>query len=344
MKLLSSDELIVELQDYIHTGIESNKLKEHKGAMVLAEIEKAKSNNVFRKYNSLYNKAKLLEKDNINSALEIYLNILHNYEPEGTAYFVRPCILLEKLKRYDEAIEICLRAINEIELSKFNASKDEFEKRIERLVIKKGKLNTLSTKKSSLSLSKHNNSIAPLKREEVSQNVRFPDWYIMISFGKSSSSNYIKAVTLAKHASIYQEQEDDGNITHSAIYGKSKKEYLSFIQLYETVSNWKSTFVICNGEIIDRKIVGQLNYCYGDKCRSGKVDFCYGASMFTDNPFGCHRLQISRFNNPWWSFYREIKGEYILDKGDLYERADSVAEAYNYCPDFDLNTIKHVIN
>jgi hypothetical protein len=66
--------------------------------------------------------------------------------------------------------------------------------------------------------------------------------------------------------------------------------------------------------------------------------------MFTDNPFGCHRLQISRYNNPWWSFYRQVKGEYILDKNELYKRADSVAETYMYCPDFELDSIKQVIN
>lgn len=186
--------------------------------------------------------------------------------------------------------------------------------------------------------------IEPVEEKRLAVNLNFPEWYIMVSFGKSSSSNYVKALALAKHATIYQEQEDNGNITHSAVYGKSKKEYLDFIQLYETVSSWKSTFVICNGEIIDRKIVGQLNYCYGDKCRSGKVDFCYGASMFTDNPFGCHRLQVSRFNNPWWSFYRNIKNEYILDKGAIIERVNSVAETYHYCPDFDLPNIMQVIN
>lgn len=193
-----------------------------------------------------------------------------------------------------------------------------------------------------LPLEKEEN-IELVKKAKITRNLDFPNWYIMISFGKSTSSNYLKALTLAKNALIYQEQEDGGNITHSAVYGKSKNEYLAFIQLYETVSNWKSTFVIINGDIVDRKIVGQINYCYGDKCRSGKVDFCYGASMFTDNPFGCHRLQISRYNNPWWSFYRKVDIDYILDKVELVKRVDSVADTYNYCPDFNLDKIKQVI-
>lgn len=54
----------------------------------------------------------------------------------------------------------------------------------------------------------------------------------MVSFGKSTSSNYIKALALAKNALIYQEQEDNGNITHSAIYGKSKNEYISLLSWF----------------------------------------------------------------------------------------------------------------
>ncbi|NMA48320.1 MAG: hypothetical protein GX947_00885 [Tissierellia bacterium] len=181
-------------------------------------------------------------------------------------------------------------------------------------------------------------------RSALIANIDFPDWYIKISFGKSSSSNYQRALFLARQAPIYLEDQYEGEIVHSAVYGKSSLEYLAFIQIYELIHNWKSTFVICNGHVLDRKIIGQLNYCYGDKCRTGQIDFCFGASMFTDNPFGCHRLQISRYNNPWWSFYRKTQSGYILDKGEIFKRTDIVAEVYKYCPDFDLAAIKQVIN
>lgn len=182
------------------------------------------------------------------------------------------------------------------------------------------------------------------KRDENASVPGFPSWYISLSFGKSNSNNYGKAVELAKSAPTYLETNPDGNIIHQAIYSNNSKEYLQFIKLYELVKNWKSSFVIINGEHIDRKIVGQLNYCYGDKCRSGNPSFCYGASYMTENPFGCHRLQISACNHPWWEFYRKVKGKWILDKNAMMERINSYASIYNICPDFDYDNIMRVFN
>lgn len=169
--------------------------------------------------------------------------------------------------------------------------------------------------------------------------IQFPDWYVSISFGKSTSDNYMKAVTLAKAAPQYHEQIDDGKILHQAVYSSKPKEYLAFIMLYELVGNWKSSFVIINGELIDRKIVGQLNYCYGDKCRTGNPKFCYGASYMTENPFGCHRLQISACNSPWWSFYHQSGRKWVLDKHGMIVRINSYANVYKLCPSFNYERV-----
>lgn len=190
-----------------------------------------------------------------------------------------------------------------------------------------------------------NNATAQEKHiENKDEHINFPDWYISVSFGKSSSSNYMKAVMLAQQAPQYHTQTDNGVILHQAIYSSKPNEYLSFISLYELVANWKSSFVIINGKIIDRKIVGQLNYCYGDKCRSGNPNFCYGASYMTENPFGCHRLQVSAANNPWWSFYRLIGNTYILNQEELKKRIDSYASIYCICPCFNYQQIMKAYN
>lgn len=184
-----------------------------------------------------------------------------------------------------------------------------------------------------------NNSGIATKEKELQNSITFPDWYISISFGKSSSDNYLKAVSMAKSAPQYLEQTINGKILHQAVYSPKPNEYLSFIMLYELVKTWKSTFVMINGQLIDRKIIGQLNYCYGDKCRSGNPKFCYGASYMTDNPFGCHRLQISACNNPWWSYYQHIDGKWILDKETMLQRINSYATIYSICPVFDYDSI-----
>ena len=94
----------------------------------------------------------------------------------------------------------------------------------------------------------------------------FPDWHISISFGKSTSENYAKAVVLAKNAPQYHEQIDNGVILHQAIYSCKPTDFIAYLMLYELVGSWKSTFVIVNGNLTDRKIIGKLNRCYGDKC------------------------------------------------------------------------------
>lgn len=177
-----------------------------------------------------------------------------------------------------------------------------------------------------------------VSRQE-SENMIFPEWYISVSFGKSTSNNYQKAVYLAKSAPQYHEQMDDGKILHQAIYSAKPQEFLAFVMLYELVGSWKSSFVFINGKLIDRKIVGKLNYCYGDRCRSGKVDFCYGASYMTENPFGCHRLQISACNNPWWEYYRKKGSKWILNKEAIKQKIDAAASIYCICPCFNYDNI-----
>ena len=189
------------------------------------------------------------------------------------------------------------------------------------------------------------NNLKPVDVVKMGKYNCSPNWQISISFGKSTSSNYPKAVLLAKSAPQYHEQMDDGKILHQATYSSKPSEYLAFIQLYELVEKWKSSFTFINGVMMDRKIVGQLNYCYGDMCRSGNPAFCFGASFMTDNPFGCHRLQISAYNNPWWTFYKKTGyNQWTLDKLALKNRIDSHANIYNICPVFDYNYAIAVIN
>ena len=175
-------------------------------------------------------------------------------------------------------------------------------------------------------------------------DIAFPDWYISVSFGKSTSENYAKAVLLAKNAPQYHEQIDNGIILHQAIYSHRPNEFKAYLMLYELVGSWKSSFVMINGTLIDRKVIGKLNYCYGDKCRIGKNQYCYGASFMTENPFGCHRLQISAANNPWWSFYERNGNKWVLDKISMKERIDSYARIYCICPCFNYDKILTILN
>jgi hypothetical protein len=96
---------------------------------------------------------------------------------------------------------------------------------------------------------------------------------------------------------------------------------------------------------MDRKIIGGLNYCYGDKCRSGNPDFCFGASELTANPFGCHRLQISAYNHPWWTIGNFITSSIcVFNKQAILERIKTYSLPYVMCPSFSIENIKSVVD
>jgi len=165
--------------------------------------------------------------------------------------------------------------------------------------------------------------------------IRFPEWYVSLSFGESRAAFYPQALTLAKMAPQYREEVIGRQTMHQAVYSHQPREYLAFAKLYELVKGWKGVFVVINGQIVDRKIVGGLNYCYGDHCRSANPGFCFGASSLTANPFGCHRLQVSAYNNPWWSFgCFDGRRVWRVDKAALLARIAEHSEGYRLCPNF----------
>lgn len=71
----------------------------------------------------------------LGKALRLYLEILP-YQPEGTDYYKRPCIILERSKEYEKAIEICDQAIacfSGLDMPWTKGAAEEFEHRRSRL-------------------------------------------------------------------------------------------------------------------------------------------------------------------------------------------------------------------
>ena len=165
-----------------------------------------------------------------------------------------------------------------------------------------------------------------------------------ITFSKSTSKNFDRAIYLARQSDHFLISEDDsGNEVYQAIYKPSN--YLSFITLYELIKGWKSTFVFKGNQMMDRKILGQVNYCYGDKLRSNSESFCYGASMFTENPFGCHRLMIHSGQRPWYRWVKEETSNHVfIDKEAMKKQIDEKAQVYRHCPAFNYNNIITKLN
>lgn len=304
--------------------------------------------NIWKEHSKLIDKGYALEKNGqFKEALEIYFDLIYNHKPIGRTFYKRPAILLEKLKEYEKAIEICdlvLNSLDRFEKVDQEMAIEEFTKRKERLLKKLAKSatgNSNNISKKDISSSKNVINV----ENSLSKEIVYPDWYISISFGESKSQSFAQAVALAQMAPQFIINNVEGKNLYQAIYSDKPNEYLQFIKLYELVSQWKSCFVILNGKVMDRKIISKLNYCYGDKCRSGKSDFCYGASEMTENPFGCHRLQISSYNNPWTSFGQyDTSGVFHIDKIAIKNRIMDYSTPYLDCPCFSMDKVLEALD
>lgn len=95
--------------------------------------------------------------------------------------------------------------------------------------------------------------------EEIIESILNEGVKVNISFGKSSSPNYRKAVALAKKSLEYIESVDeDGRIIHQAVYDFASFDQFSL--LYYKIYNWKSTYVFVNNQLLSSQLIGKLSW------------------------------------------------------------------------------------
>lgn len=92
------------------------------------------NNEYFAEMHKLIERAKVLERaGREEDALQTYLEIHEKFFPNTSDLFERPAILLEKRKRFSEAIAMCEKAIKLINEGKVTGVKDNFTRRIDRI-------------------------------------------------------------------------------------------------------------------------------------------------------------------------------------------------------------------
>lgn len=251
--------------------------------------------------------------------------------------FQRLAIIYDKQSRFGEAIEVCELAIK-YDLD--DGTKGSFEGRIERLYKKMNNPPNLRKKPSRETIEQ--NELMMKNSIDVVNTKDDIDGF-MLTFSKSTSPNFERALFLARKADKFQVSDYNEQKIYQASF--LPENHLNFITLYELVGKWKSTFVFKDGEMIDRKVLGQINYCYGDKLRSNSESFCYGASMFTENPFGCHRLMIHSGQKPWYKWVKSEDSKYIyIDKSGIHDQIEEKAATFKLCPSFNYEKVMHVFN
>ncbi|TDS25870.1 hypothetical protein [Halanaerobium congolense] len=251
--------------------------------------------------------------------------------------------ILKKQQNYDK-LKNLLEKIIEI----YNGTEKEEHykqeiKKIKKLTNKEKNINNdtnvnINTKNDKKSKDK---DILKLPAEEIKAYFEEnKEWFCTLSFKKSRSKNFPQALDLAKQAPKYDEYKQKKSVIYQATYGSNPDEYLSMLNLWELIKNWKSSFMNINGEIVDKNTFSKINRCYSDKCRNNTDDFCYGVSDYTKNPLGCHRAKIHESGDPWYKFGSiDNNGIFNLNKKTLKEEAIKRLISYKYCPALDINEI-----
>lgn len=82
----------------------------------------------------LHERAKRMERlGNDTEALNIYMEIHENYFANTSDLYERPAVILEKKHRFQEAIDMCEKAISLIQDEKISGTVEQFEKRINKI-------------------------------------------------------------------------------------------------------------------------------------------------------------------------------------------------------------------
>lgn len=161
-------------------------------------------------------------------------------------------------------------------------------------------------------------------------------WSMTLAFGRSKSENYDRAVFLARQAPEYIES---GGVVQ-ATFSESPKEFLILSHLFDLIKDWKSLYIAVRGEHADIRLAEKIIWCYGENCRSGCLDYCYGNDTLTENPFGCHRLNIVTYSRPWWTFgFMDDNRVWHVNIDLILERVKKFAETYYICPAFSKSKI-----
>jgi len=143
---------------------------------------------------------------------------------------------------------------------------------------------------------------------------------------------------LTKNLKQFSEAQDANDAPlYEASFGSL--DITDFDVIYQKVKTWAGTQVYVNDEVIPLSDVSKWLICYRDKIKFLKSQplFCWGASSFTANIFGCHRTKIRdagwSWNNCWFSLGElDNSGTFHVDKNRIVALITDNLKPYYICP------------
>ncbi len=170
-------------------------------------------------------------------------------------------------------------------------------------------------------------------------------WRLSLEFTESSSKSFPQILKVAQSNPGFREQVTEGIRTYSIHFGPD--EILKFDDLYKKVKIWKSTVVYVNGQLITSEDVSKWLRCFRDclKYQYSNPLFCYGASPYTFNLFGCHRTMIRdafpESSDNWYEFGQmRADGVFLVDKQTIALKMLENLRPYRFCPALSLEALQ----
>lgn len=172
--------------------------------------------------------------------------------------------------------------------------------------------------------------------------------YTLLTFGYSSSPSYEKAVEICKKIPTYKIQGDGKNIVHEVTIPTT--EILLIVNLWEIISNWKTSKMLINGKICTKKDLAYNGIgCYRNCLNAVDKDkFCYGKqNNWEFNIWGCKKLQMPMFayGDSWLTYGRFDKnGFWYFDKLKIKEELEERIKDIELCPILNTKRIYDALN
>lgn len=192
-------------------------------------------------------------------------------------------------------------------------------------------------KNKNLSLARKSFNPTPKSIPIPSLFIKKQEWCLILKMTESRSIGFRRMLPIIKNFPSYREYwENDLKIFEVSF----KKEQLhDFKKIYDDVKNLKGTQVFINEDLIERTELSKLLRCAVDRNLANK-DFCYGASIWTLNPFGCHRIKIRANGECAWYKYAFLQNnKVIVDKKKILEELTIDLKKYRYCPYLDIEKV-----
>ncbi|MBF0467103.1 MAG: hypothetical protein HQK88_15405 [Nitrospirae bacterium] len=223
-----------------------------------------------------------------------------------------------------------------------DADTKKYWKRVNFKVVETEPLTPAVVNKSVLDFLTNTSIVVPTKNVVYKSIEDFlPDisgWILTVSFGKSSSNNFAQVLSSIQiHPGYQLKQGPNKEEIHELNF--NAEEILQFDELWLRIKNWKSTIVKINNEIIDKRDISKLLICYRDKLKQKITNplFCFGASPYTYNLFGCHRTMIrdgaGTLSQCWYDLGKFINNNvFQVNKEEIAGKLIKEIYPYRICP------------